>query len=216
MKIEPLITIITAAFRIEGLKEAIKSIDAQTYKKWHHIIVNDNQPDIREWGNAMRDQWLNENRFFIDLGVRTHWFGGIARNVGTVVANTYLQDHNNENRWIVYHDDDNLWYPEHLQTLVNGLNEMPEAALIGVDCEVRGKINKDYKNIRRLKFAPQNVDIGQLLYKANLFRKYGLWDPCPRYTISWDWELIKKMYEGEKDKVKIISKATFIFWHKRR
>ena len=83
------ITIVTAGFRPLGVQKVIGSIDNQTYKKWQHIIVNDNVSDIRyKLTNMTRG---SEKRHWIDLGVRTHYWGGFARNVGTMIAFSYLK-----------------------------------------------------------------------------------------------------------------------------
>ena len=73
------IAIITAATRVKGLQKVIDCVDKQTYQKWQHIIINDNNPEVREFIHNLPE---NPKRHWIDLGVRTHWFGGIARNIG--------------------------------------------------------------------------------------------------------------------------------------
>lgn len=214
---DPLITVITAAFRLEGLKIVIKDLDKQTYQKFHHIIVNDNQQDIRDW--ARNYNGFGTKRFFIDLQVRTHWFGAICRNIGVMTSFSYIKPNSldYDNLWIAFFDDDNRWRQDHLETMVEEIRKDPNLVLVGVDAEVRGKQDKSYRHVRKLAFAPQNVDLGQLLYKKDLFYKYGYFQPSPRYRITFDWELIKKMYEGEdKSKIKIIHKPTFIYYHRRR
>ena len=211
------ITIITACRRVNGLKKVIKSIDAQTYTDWQHIIVNDNHPEVREFLKTLPE---SPKRYWIDLGVRTHWYGGIARNIGAMAAFSYIKDSNREwdDSWLIFLDDDNLWYPNHLETLVKGHKEKPEATLIGVDMEIRGCINKDYKHILKCQIKPQQCDLGNFIYKKDLFEKYGYFRPRPRHKISFDYELISKIAEGEgEEKIHIISgKHTFVFYHKER
>jgi len=214
---DPFITVITAAFRLEGLKNVIKDLDSQTYQKFHHLIINDNQEDIRNW--AKNYKGFGRKRFFIDLRVRTHWFGAICRNIGVVTSFSYIKPKylDYDNLWIAFFDDDNRWKPNHLETFVSEIKKNPELVLLGVDAELRGKKDKSYRHIRKLAFAPQNVDLGQLLYKRSLFDKYGLFQPSPRYRITYDWELIKKIHSGEdKKKIKIIHSPTFIYYHRRR
>jgi len=72
-------SVVTAAWNIKGTLAAMKSLDKQTYKNWEHIIVNDNNEEVREY---FQNKDLGESRCFCDMGKRRHWFGGFARNVG--------------------------------------------------------------------------------------------------------------------------------------
>jgi len=209
------ITIITAAFRLKGLQRAIASIDNQTYKKWQHIIVNDNVSDIRyKLTNITRGSF---KRYWIDLGIRTHYWGGFARNIGAMIAFSYIQDRDREwdDEWICFLDDDNLWYPDHLETLVKAHEEHPEATLIGVDMEVRGYKDKNYKKIAKCAIFPNMCDLGSFLYNRKLFEKYGYFRPRIERKITYDFELISRMAKGEgKEKIHIVHKPTFIYFHK--
>ena len=191
-----MISIITATIRLEGLKQVIEDLKNQTFRNFEHIIVNDGQQDIREY--------LKEKKIpFIDLPRRLGWYGGLARDIGILASG---QD------WITFFDDDNRWYPDHLETLVSGIES--GCPLIAVDCEVRGKKNKDYKHIRRCKVALGKIDLGQILYKKELFWKYGFFYPRKERRITYDWDLIKKICKHER--IYIIHKPTFVFYHKRR
>jgi len=138
------ITIVTAGFRPDGVQKVIESINNQTYKKWQHIIVNDNVADLRYKLTSITRG--SDKRYWVDLGVRTHYYGGFARNVGAMIAFSYLKQKHREwdDEWICFLDDDNLWKPNHLETLVKAHEENPEATLIGVDTEIRGCIAKDF------------------------------------------------------------------------
>jgi len=209
------ITIVTATVRLEGLKKAIKSIDNQTYRRWQHIIINDNNSDIRE---RLDDLCHDNRRHWIDIGVKTHYYGGFARNLGAMIAFSYFKDKDRsyDNEWVCFLDDDNLWYPNHLETLIKGHEEKPEATLIGVDTEVRGYKNSGYR-ILKCQIASQNCDLGSFIYKKKLFEKYQYFRPRIERKISYDWELIEIMAKGEGvDKVHIVHKPTFIFYSKKR
>lgn len=210
------ITIITASRRHRGLKKVIESIDNQTYQKWHHIIVNSDNEKTREELYNICDM---ERRFFIDVGMNTGYYGGFNRNIGVMVAFSYLKDREREwdDEWITFLDDDNLWYSDHLETLVKGHKEKPEATLIGVDAEIRGYKNPNYKYILKCQIAPQNCDLGNFLYKKDLFDKYGYFRPRPERKITYDYELIEKIVRGEGiGKIYIVHKPTFIFYHKQK
>jgi glycosyltransferase involved in cell wall biosynthesis len=126
------LTIVTAAWRAENLPKIIESIENQTVKGFEHLIINDNNPEVR---NVFKDLCDGKHRHWIDIGVRTHFFGAIARNIGVMSAFSYVHHskRNIENEWIIFLDDDNLWKPNHLQTIVETLEQNPDATMIATD-----------------------------------------------------------------------------------
>ena len=195
------ITIITAAFRLEGLKNVLDILEKQEYKNFIHIIVNDGQPDIREYMKG-RVNLVNER--FIDLPEKLGGFGGWSRNIGVMAAKT---------EWVTFLDDDNEWEPEHLKLMVDEIKADPTINLVATDCLVKGKRNLEYRHVRKCVFAPQNIDLGQILYKKELFFKHGFFYPRGEHRITFDWEIIKRM---KNEPMKIIHEASFIFHHRRR
>ena len=195
------ITIITAAFRSKGLLNVFEILKKQEYQNFIHIIVNDGQSDIRE---VMKDRGVLDKERFIDLPERLGGFGGWSRNIGVMAAET---------DWLTYLDDDNEWEPDHLKNMVEEIAKDPKINLVATDCLVKGKKNLDYKHIRKCVFAVQNIDLGQVMYKKDLFFKHGFFYPRGERRITFDWELLERMKE---EPMKVIDKATFIFFHRRR
>ena len=195
------ITIISAAFRLSGLQNVLKVLENQTYKNFIHIIVNDGQSDIRE---VMKDRGVLDKERFIDLPERLGGFGGWTRNIGVMAAKT---------EWVTFLDDDNEWEPEHLKLMVDEIKADPTINLVATDCLVKGKRNLEYRHVRKCVFAPQNIDLGQILYKKELFFKHGFFYPRGEHRITFDWEIIKRM---KNEPMKIIHEASFIFHHRRR
>jgi glycosyltransferase involved in cell wall biosynthesis len=196
------VTVITAAFRIEGLKNVFEVLKNQEYQNFNHIIVNDGQPSIREF---IKSKGLNNNERFIDLPERLGGFGGWSRNIGVMATN--------QTEWLTFLDDDNEWEPRHLRLMVEEIEKDPSINLVATDCLVKGKKDLNYKHIRKCAFAPQNIDLGQILYKKDLFFKYGFFYPRGERRITFDWELIERM---QFEPMKIINEPTFIFYHRRR
>jgi len=209
-----LISIVTAASRIKGLKKVIECIDNQTYKQWQHIIVNDNVEEIRK---ELPSLCKGEKRQYIDLGATTNLYGGPARNIGAMFSFSYLRERHRENGiWVCFLDDDNLWLPNHLETLIEAHKQKPEAVLLGVDMERRGKKNPKSKKIIPCKIYSDNCDLGSFLYRKELFDKYGYFRSRKEKKITFDYELIQKIVDGEgMNKVNIIHKPTFIYFNKR-
>jgi glycosyltransferase involved in cell wall biosynthesis len=210
-----MITIITAAWNLDGLKKTIESVNNQTYTNWNHIIVNDNQPEIRKYLDELCD---GQKRFWIDFGFRTHYYGGLARNVGAIVSFSYVHHlkRDIDNEWVIFHDDDNLWEPNHLESMVNVITKNPSAVMVASDIKLVGRTNKNWTQIRKCQFVHGRCDLGQFMYKTKLFRDYGYFFPHPRHKHKWDWELIKKIYEGEKDNIFLTNQPTFIMNYKRK
>ena len=97
--------------------------------------------------------------------------------------------------------------------MVEEIAKDPNLNLVATDCLVKGKKNLDYKHIRKCVFAVQNIDLGQVMYKKDLFFKHGFFYPRGERRITFDWELLERMKE---EPMKVIDKATFIFFHRRR
>lgn len=207
------ITIITAAWRAENLPKVIESVNNQTYKKWQHILVNDNNPDVRD---VFKNMCGDVMRFWIDLGVRTHYYGAIARNIGAMAAFSYLHERDLDNEFICFHDDDNLWQPNHLQTMVDAVIANPTATLVASDAIWVGFNDKGWQEYRPCKIRQGAIDLGQLMWKNSLFKKYGYFDPRPRRKQKYDFELIEKMVDGEGNNFIKTNLPTFLMSYRKK
>ena len=216
------IAIITAGWRRSGVENVIKNLDKQTYKDWtEHIIVNDNSKEVREFFQENNFWDDNPKRFCIDAHIRGGYYGAHARSTGAIMAFHHMPERvrkADQDLWICFWDDDNEFYPDFFERMMKAHEAHPEAVLLGADIEIIGKINKDYKHVMRTKIYPQNCDLGCFLYKKEMFDKYGYFPASLRYKITYDWEMIKKIVEGEgHDKVYIDhDKPGLIFYHKER
>lgn len=213
------LTVVTAAWRVDGVKKVIGCLNNQTYQDFEHIIVNDNNTDVRKW--------LNENYFFenenrrhiIDSHVRLHYYGALARNIGIQVAFSYLHHSKRdiENEWVCFLDDDNLWKTNHLQSMIDALKTNPEATMITSDAEWIGVNDPNWREIKECKFRHGGCDLGQFLYKTKLFKTYGYFDPHPHNKQRFDWRLIEKIVKGEGlDKIVLTHQSTFLMSYRKR
>ena len=102
------------------MSRAVKSVLSQTYQNWELIIANDGSTDgTRE---AVRDLMLQDKRIRLVNVERSkkrypetpdnHWF------CGPVVAANHALKHC-RGRWIARIDDDDVWTPNHLESLLN-------------------------------------------------------------------------------------------------
>jgi len=211
------ITIISACWQVKNLKKLIKSVDAQTFTEWEHILINDNNPGVRKEFKKYCD---GKKRHWIDLGIRTYWSGCYARNIGIMASFVYHHQSRRQNwdeHWIILHDEDNIWYPNHLETLVDMHKKVPSATLLGTDFEIRSTKDPNYKKIQTCKIEHQKCDLGGFLYKKELFDKYGYFNARPERRYKFDIELLEKIAKGEgEDKIYIKHIPTWIFYSRNK
>jgi glycosyltransferase involved in cell wall biosynthesis len=98
------------------LRRAIASLQAQTLADWELIIVNDGSPD----DTAAIVAGLAPDPRIVYLELAENRGVGAALNIGVERAQAPL---------IAYLPSDDLFYPEHLATLVAALDENPAAVL---------------------------------------------------------------------------------------
>ena len=107
----PLVSVILPTCnRLKLLVESIRSILRQTFQDFEVIIVNDGGEDVRPIVQGLQNG---------KLSLRTH-----AQNAGPAAArNTGLRMA--QGKYIAYLDDDDMYYPDHLGTLVAFLENNP-------------------------------------------------------------------------------------------
>lgn len=105
---QPLVSIIVPTFnRPEALSDCLRSIEGQTFRHFEVVVVNDGGVDVANvvarWNARGAINYIRhpENRG-----------PAAARNTGIRAAT---------GDYIAYLDDDDLYYPDHLETLVNFL-----------------------------------------------------------------------------------------------
>ncbi len=212
------LTIITAIHdRLDGLMNVFKSLENQTYQGFEHILVDDCSTEI----NYEKLEELcknNPHRHFVRLGFRSHFYGCFARDIGTLLAFSYIHHSRRDidNEWVIYLDTDNEWKPNHLESMIKALEENPQLTMIGADMEMIGVNDKSWKQIRPCRIKQGYCDIGSFMYKTSLFRKYGYWFAHPHRKHKYDVELIKKIVDGEYGKVFFTNQATFLMSYRKK
>ena len=115
---DDLVSVIVPTYnRPDQLRKCLKSISEQTYKNIEVVVINDNGldvlPIIMEFNNILKiNLVVNET----NLGT------GATRNKGVNEA---------RGRFITFLDDDDIYYPNHIQTLIE--NYDPKYAVIYAD-----------------------------------------------------------------------------------
>ena len=104
----PIVSVIMPTYnRPDMLKEALKSVFSQTYRDFEVIVVNDGGVDVMETIDP-----LNNEGKIIYLHHKDNMGRSAARNTGLKAA---------RGKYIAYLDDDDIYYPNHLEILVGFL-----------------------------------------------------------------------------------------------
>lgn len=159
----PAVTVVTCTFgRPEMLLRAIESVEAQTFRDFTHLIVEDfgNVPSIKDMG--LKGPTL------MTMGYRTGWPGFVCRNKAVIAAQTEL---------VAFLDDDNWYEPEHLETLVD-LQASTGADFVWSSTMLWSKQGEVIGYRRSTKPpGPDSIDISEILCKRALFVGSGGLDP---------------------------------------
>lgn len=212
------LTVITAVHdRIDGLNKVIECLDNQTNQEFEHIIVDDCSTEI-DYNGLVELCRSNPRRNFVRLGFRSHFYGCFARDIGTLLAFCYIHHSKRDidNEWVTYLDTDNLWKPDHIQSMIDALEKNSEATIIASDAEWVGYHDNNWREIRECRIRQGSCDLGQFFYKTSLFRKYGYWFAHPHRKQKYDYELISKMVDGEVNKLVYTDKPTFIMSYRKK
>jgi len=168
--------------RPDLLYRTLTSIEGQTYPRIEAIIVNDAGQDAREvvaQFPGARYHSHPENR-------------GLAatRNSGIKLAS---------GKYLCYLDDDDFFYPDHVDTLVNEL-ENSDYSVAYTDAhrmssdgkkEIRYSIDYDYETLRHRNITP----VLCVMHERSILDEVGLFDESLDSHEDWDlWLRIGKLY----------------------
>lgn len=178
------------------LAEALHSIASQTYRDFEVIVVNDHGADSRVMVEAFASQ---DSAVTVRYDYRPRNAGVAAtRNRGVALAQGEL---------IAYLDDDDLWRPRHLESLVAMLDARDDCALAYGDAEIwrmeraahgDGAANEwgvagtrtlavpfDLDELRRDDF----IVPGAMMHRRSLYERAGPFDETLFVSDDWDWLL---------------------------
>ncbi len=177
----PLVSVIIPTFnRPRFLKEAIASVLNQTYQNFEILAVNDGGKDVRR---LLKDP-------------RIHYFVHEHNQGPSAARNTALKSA--EGSYICYLDDDDFFYPAHIQTLVTALQTSSFAVAHtnvydALKEEVRGKIYTYTRNFHSTQIDPLEILIDNhmppvaLMHKKECLHIVGLFDELLRRHEDWDF-----------------------------
>jgi len=183
-EIGPLVSVIVPTFnRPQMLLESVKSILSQNYQIFEIVVVNDGGEDVSGLVDKFQDPRVKYISHQKNKGL------AVARNTGI---------RNASGHYIALLDDDDLFYPEHLETAVKTLSK--EIPVIYTDA-VRATYDRCgdiYYLVKKnvpysISFDRNKLLVGNLspvncfVFEKNLALKAGLFDETLSTLEDWDF-----------------------------
>ncbi len=185
-KAGPVVTVLVPTFnRRRYLAGALASVVRQSYQNLQIIIINDGGEDVSDIVNSFGDPRLifinrKENR-------------GKAHSLNEALARA-------EGKYVAYLDDDDLYYPNHIETLLDALENKSDCQvaysdLYKVYCKVCPdgsrkvlskvvEISRDFDRFLMLYY--NHVLHVSLMHRRDLLEKTGLYNEDINVLIDWD------------------------------
>ena len=189
------------------LKEAVASIAAQTYQAIQLVVVEDGG----QTAQAQLDDIKASGRF------QEVTYEPLPKSGRCLAGNAALAAAKGE--LVCFLDDDDLFYADHLEVLVNAWSEKPElGAVYGLAYEVRTEVISQepwvYKDVmhslmfrqpfsRTLLWHHNFMPIQTVLFQRKLYEEYGGFDPdldnledwnlWVRYSLKHDFLMVPKV-----------------------
>ncbi|MFH1862214.1 MAG: glycosyltransferase, partial [bacterium] len=182
----PLVSVIVPTYnRPETLAAALKSILAQTFSDYEVIVVNDAGADVED---VIKGLNIHDNIRYITHSENRGL--AAARNTGIRAARS---------KYIAYLDDDDIYYPEHLETLVRFLENSDFKAAY-TDAYRATQVKQDGKYVTTRKeilysfdFDPNQILIGNfipvlcVMHERSCLDTVGLFDESLPSHEDWDF-----------------------------
>lgn len=192
IKQSPKVTVLTPTYnRPDYLKEAISSVVNQFMSDWELIVINDGGVDVRKVVEGFNDE-------------RIKYFNRKQNRGKAACLNFALKRAKGE--YIAYIDDDDIWYPNHLEVLSEALDENPDIGAVYSDLyavqfikdETNGKryplhkliqVARDYN--RDFMFHFNHTLHVSLMHRKDKALMVGGYDE--NITVLIDWNITRKL-----------------------
>jgi glycosyltransferase involved in cell wall biosynthesis len=169
------------------IKESIQSVLNQSFRDFELVIVNDGGMDgVKDIVNSFCSEKIKYYKLERNKGLAG------ALNEGILKA---------EGKYIAYLDDDDIYYPEHLETLVGFMEERPDCDLIYSNAwwcsgEIKGDVYVE-KSRKLLGRRPARFDRDFLfwinyistlnvMHRKECFRRSGLFNEDLKMLMDWE------------------------------
>lgn len=176
---KPTVSIITATLNRSSLKDACESINNQTFQDWHHYVIGDGITPI---------DYPHTRRTTI----------GFSRHIGgsEVAADKPYGTPNPIWRWAVQHlnigqffcllDDDNIYKPRYIETMLTTLFSNPQAGIVLCALEDlrQDAIHDGYPELGR-------CDTSAFIVRSDIVQKIGIPKEYPNRDAISDYDFIR-------------------------
>jgi len=182
----PEVSVIVPTYNRPGLlSEALKSIANQTFTNYEVIVINDGGSDV---SNVITESSMASKVNYISLGENHE--RSFVRNCGLKIA---------RGKYIAYLDDDDIYYPDHLQTLLSILKGGSfRAAYSDAYRAIQVLQNGSYKTVRKELVFSQDFSILSLfvhnlfpnlcvMHEKSLVNEIGYFDETLNTHEDWDY-----------------------------
>ncbi len=182
----PLVSVLVPTFnRPVYLQQALASILRQTYRNLQIIVVNDGGQDVSELVKSFNDDRIE----FIDRKENRGKAFSLNQALGLA-----------KGKYIAYLDDDDIYYPDHIGTLVEALERQTDCQVAysdfyKVSCRIapdkirhvlskKVEVSRDFDRFFMLYF--NHVLHVCLMHRKDLLEKTGLYNEKLKLLIDWD------------------------------
>jgi glycosyltransferase involved in cell wall biosynthesis len=195
---EPHVSVVIPTFnRSAYLRQAIKSVLAQTYSNFE-LVVSDNAStdDTPVMVTGWPDRRIRYFRNDRNVGMTPNWNAGIRHAKGGHVALL---------------EDDNWWHPEYLARTVDTLDRQPDVAFVHTALyltDAKGKVIRVLRRWGSDRICSKRAELidlmrGNKIYlstvlaRRSIIESLGLFDEAIPFTPDWDmWLRFYTVYNG--------------------
>jgi hypothetical protein len=193
----PHVSIVTTVYdRVDALGHCLRSVRAQRFHDYEHIVVSDCPPTAVVGRIAALVRSFGDGRISCFNLPKRH------NNWGIAPAAAGLR--RARGRYVCFLSDDNGYTPEHVALLAGVLDDEPDLGFVYSSCRYAGRLV-----LRHPVPAPARIDLGQPMFRRELFSTY-LADDLPFHQLAWDWALIETFVQ-QGVRWKHVDVPSFIF-----
>ncbi len=194
----PVVSIVTSTYnRAEVIRQAIESVLRQDFQDWEMNIVGDCTPDDTAGTIAS----YNDDRLrFYNLPVKSP-----PGSHGAIAKNHALQQMS-RGEYIAYLDDDDIYRPNYLSTMIGFMRAHPDAVFAYCRCTYRDKktgrrlwgnpFQRWMHGYSREKLKRYNfIDTDCVVHRRSILDEVGYWDPAYYFDDYELWLRISERYD---------------------
>ncbi len=179
--------------RPDFLRRSLQSILSQTFQSFEIIVVNDAGADLTN----VIDEFHDERIKYFEQGTRKRAAG--ARNIALNSA---------KGKYVAYLDDDDIYYPNHLETLVNFLEANPQFKFAYSDAYRASQVKNEHGYETLSRDIPYSEDFSRaallvrnyipilcIMHRREILEDVGLFDESLATQEDWDlWIRMSRKY----------------------